>query len=146
MASTSVARKRGRGEIETLPNGSLRVRVYAGIDPVSKKKHYLVETVPSGPAAAREAEKVRTRLLAHVDERRNRRTRATLNRLLARFWEVVELKPTTRRGCIAENRMTCSPEAWPDARAVLASMSRPVPCLASASASSPRAPQHRISA
>lgn len=57
MPPKSMARKRTRGEIETLPSGSLRVRVYAGIDPVSKKRHYLVETVPSGPNAAREAEK-----------------------------------------------------------------------------------------
>jgi integrase len=27
------------------------VRVYAGIDPVSKKRHDLVETVPAGPSA-----------------------------------------------------------------------------------------------
>jgi hypothetical protein len=102
MVSTSAARKRSRGEIETLPSGSLRVRVYAGVDPVSKKKHYLVETVPSGPAAARDAEKVRTRLLAQVDERRNPRTRATLNQLLDRFLEVVELELTTRRGYVGK--------------------------------------------
>jgi hypothetical protein len=41
-----VPRQRTRGEIEKLPSGSLRVRVSAGIDPVSKKKLYLVETVP----------------------------------------------------------------------------------------------------
>jgi hypothetical protein len=39
------------------------VRVYAGVDPVSKKRHYLVDTVPAGPSAARDAERVRTRLL-----------------------------------------------------------------------------------
>jgi integrase len=33
VATTSTPRKRSRGEIETLPSGSLRVRVYAGIDP-----------------------------------------------------------------------------------------------------------------
>jgi hypothetical protein len=37
-----------RGEIEELPSGSFRVRVYAGIDPVSKQKHYLVKTIPAG--------------------------------------------------------------------------------------------------
>jgi integrase len=56
MAATSAARKRTRGEIEILPGGSLRVRVYAGQDPVSRKRHYLVETVPAGPGAAKEAE------------------------------------------------------------------------------------------
>ncbi len=45
-------------------------QVYAGIDPVSKKRHYLTETIPAGRKAAAEAEKVRTRLLAQVDDRR----------------------------------------------------------------------------
>jgi hypothetical protein len=36
------------------------VRVYAGVDPVSKKRHYLVDTVPAGPSAGRDAERVRT--------------------------------------------------------------------------------------
>src|SRR3954469_18759495 len=68
-------RRRTRGEIETLPSGSLRVNAYAGIDPLTKKKHHLTETVPAGPSAVRDAEKVRTRWLAQVDERRNPRTR-----------------------------------------------------------------------
>jgi hypothetical protein len=37
------------------------VSVYAGIDPVLKKRHYLVETVPAGLSAVRDAERVRTR-------------------------------------------------------------------------------------
>lgn len=49
--------------------------VYAGIDPVLKKRHYLVETVPAGPSAARDTERVRTRLLNQVDERSNPRTK-----------------------------------------------------------------------
>src|SRR4051794_1840011 len=39
----STRRKRQRGEIEPLPSGSFRVRVYAGIDPISRKRHYLTE-------------------------------------------------------------------------------------------------------
>jgi integrase len=96
MAPASKARKRTRGEIETLPSGSLRVRVYAGIDPVSKKKHYLVETVAAGPKAAREAEQTRTRLLAQVDEKRNPRTKATVGQLIDRYMEVLDVEPTTR--------------------------------------------------
>src|SRR5213078_2305134 len=96
MASTSAARKRGRGEIETLPSGSLRVRVYAGIDPVTKKKHFLVQTVPAGPRAAKEAEKARTSLLSQVDEQRNPRTRATVNQLIDRYFEMLHVEPTTR--------------------------------------------------
>jgi integrase len=96
MPPASKARKRSRGEIEALPSGSLRVRVYAGIDPVSKKKHYLVETVPVGPKAAREAEQVRTRLLNQVDEKRNSRTRATVGQLMDRYFEVLNVGETTR--------------------------------------------------
>jgi hypothetical protein len=72
MATASKRRRRARGEIETLPSGSLRVRVYAGIDPLSKKKHYLVETIPAGPKAVKEAEQARTRLLNQVDENATR--------------------------------------------------------------------------
>ncbi|GAA4474990.1 LacI family DNA-binding transcriptional regulator [Phytohabitans houttuyneae] len=64
-----------RGEIEKLPSGSLRVRVYAGVDPVSRKRRYLVETVPAGPSAAADAEAVRARLVREVDTHRASRTR-----------------------------------------------------------------------
>lgn len=90
------ARRRQRGRIETLPSGSLRVQVYAGRDPVSGKRHYLTETIPPGPTAARDAERARTRLLGQVDERRNPRTRATVNQLLDRWLTVVELEENTR--------------------------------------------------
>lgn len=59
-----------RGEIERLPSGSLRVRVYAGIDPATRKRRYLVETIPAGPTAARDAEAVRARLLDEAAQRR----------------------------------------------------------------------------
>jgi hypothetical protein len=58
--------KRQRGEIEKLPSGSLRVRVYAGLDALSGKRNYLVETVPAGPKAAAEAEKVRDLLASSL--------------------------------------------------------------------------------
>jgi LacI family xylobiose transport system transcriptional regulator len=66
-------KRRARGEIERLPSGSLRVRVYDGLDPVSKKRRYLVETVAAGPTADREAAEIRDRLLAEVAARRSRR-------------------------------------------------------------------------
>jgi LacI family xylobiose transport system transcriptional regulator len=34
------------GEIETLPSGSLRVRVYDRIDPVTRKRRHLTEIIP----------------------------------------------------------------------------------------------------
>jgi integrase len=88
--------RRPRGAIETLPSGSLRVKVYAGYDPVSGKRHYLDEVVRAGPRAAAEAEKVRTRLLHEVDERRNPKTRVTVNQLLDRYMETLDVEPTTR--------------------------------------------------
>lgn len=63
--------------IDELPSGALRVRVYAGEDPVADKRHDLVEVIPSGPQAAALAEAARTRMLNEVDERRNPRTSAT---------------------------------------------------------------------
>jgi len=97
-ASKTPARRRTRGEVEALPSGSFRVRVYAGLDPLTGKRHYLSEVVPASPKAAKEAEKVRTRLLGEVDDRRNPRTNATVNQLLERYLGVLEIEDTTRSG------------------------------------------------
>src|ERR1700760_4011545 len=72
MASQPGRRRVARGEIERLPSGSLRVRVYAGLDPVTRKRRYLVATVPAGDTAERDAEAARTRLLQEVDRQRAR--------------------------------------------------------------------------
>ena len=98
MTAGAGKRRRSRGEIEQLPSGSLRVRVYAGVDPITGRRHYLREVVPAGPRAAREAEKARTRLLAEVDDRRNPRTNATVNQLLDRYLDVLKIEDTTRAG------------------------------------------------
>ncbi|GAA4550576.1 site-specific integrase [Pseudonocardia xishanensis] len=90
--------RRARGEVELLPSGSYRVRVYAGLDPLTRKRHYLVETVPAGAGAEKQAEKVRTRLFGEVDERRAPRTNATVAELLDRYLDVVEVEDTTRAG------------------------------------------------
>jgi hypothetical protein len=47
-------------------------------------------------AARAEAKKVQTRLLNQVDERRNPRTCATINQLLDRYLELVDVEDTTR--------------------------------------------------
>lgn len=67
------------GSVDQLPSSAYRVGVYAGSDPVTGRRHDLTEIVPPSPRAAAEAEKVRTRLLGQVDERRNPRTKATLS-------------------------------------------------------------------
>jgi hypothetical protein len=64
----SGARQEGRPThpraIDQLPSGAYRVRVYAGADPLTGKRHDLIEVMPAGPKAQSEAEKVRTRLAA----------------------------------------------------------------------------------
>jgi integrase/ribosomal protein S25 len=72
------------------------VRVYGGTDPVSGERHNLVEVIPAGPNAAKLAEKARTRLLAQVDEQRNARTKAKVNQLLDRYFELLDVEPNTQ--------------------------------------------------
>nr|WP_256092919.1 site-specific integrase [Micromonospora aurantiaca] len=88
MAASNGRTKRRRGEIETLASGSLRVKVYAGVDPISGKRHYLTEVIPAGRSAAQ------------VDERRHPRTCATLDQLLDRWLEVADIEATTRMGYV----------------------------------------------
>jgi integrase len=90
------AQRRRRGSIDPLPSGALRVRVYAGKDPLTGRRHDLIEVVPAGPKAAAQAEAARTRLLNQVDERRHPRTNATVDQLLDRHFELAKLEPTTR--------------------------------------------------
>lgn len=97
MATSTSRRKRPRGSVEELPSGALRVSVYAGIDAVNGRRHYLREIVPAGPRAAAEAEKVARRLAAQVDERRNPRTAATVDQLLDKYLETLDVGVTTHR-------------------------------------------------
>lgn len=95
MATPSKRRARPRGSITRLPSGALRVRVYAGIDPVTKRRHDLTEVVPAGPRAATIAEQALTRLLNQVDEKRNPRTVSTVNQLLDRHLEMLDVERST---------------------------------------------------
>lgn len=88
--------ERERGSIDELPSGALRVRVYAGLDPVSKKRHDLTEIIPAEmPDAWKVAERVRNRFLAEVDERRNPKTNATVSQLLRRYLDQFDGAPKT---------------------------------------------------
>lgn len=72
--------------------------MYAGIDPVTKRRHYLRETIPANaPKAAEAAERAVRRLQTQVDERRQPRTNANLSQLIKRHLELAELDETTRR-------------------------------------------------
>ncbi|HEX3649551.1 MAG TPA: site-specific integrase, partial [Pseudonocardiaceae bacterium] len=90
-------KSRQRGQIEELPSKALRVKVYAGIDPLSGRRNYLTETVQPGPKAWDEAAQVRTRLINQVDEQRNPRTKATVNQLMDRYLELLDVDVNTRR-------------------------------------------------
>ncbi|MFI9383876.1 tyrosine-type recombinase/integrase [Kutzneria sp. NPDC052558] len=98
MGATKPGRKRrSRGEIETLPSGSLRVKVYAGIDPLSGRRNYLTETIPAGPTAEDDAEAARIRLINQVNEQRNPRTKASVDQLMDRYLELLDVDTNTRK-------------------------------------------------
>lgn len=86
---------RVRGAIDTLRSGSLRVRVYAGIDPVTKKRYDLTEIIPPGPRAQALAEDALDRFRREIAEKRNPRTAATLDQLLTRYLEQFSGSPNT---------------------------------------------------
>jgi len=69
--------------------------VYAGVDPVTKKRHNLIEVVEPGPRAWRQAEEIRERLLREVTEKRSPRTSATIEQLLERYLDQFAGSPNT---------------------------------------------------
>jgi integrase len=93
MTSAESSRRRRRGSILWLPSGSARVKVDAGVDPVTGEDVWLRETVRKGRGTKREtereADKVLTTPLNQVEERRNPRTTATVNQLLDRWIDVI---------------------------------------------------------
>jgi hypothetical protein len=95
--ATYKRRTRSRGRVEQLPSGSLRAVVYAGTDPLTGRRHFLREVIPAGPKAADEAEKAVRRLAAQVDERKHPRTNATLDQLLDRYLETLDVAESTRK-------------------------------------------------
>jgi integrase len=90
MAGRGVPQRRTRGTVRKR-GGSYQVVVYAGIDPLTGKEHYLYESAPD----AREAERIRTRLLAQVDRQRSTSTRATFGYLLDAWLKVHDIDPGT---------------------------------------------------
>lgn len=92
-----MAGKRQRGSVEERPGGSLRVRVYAGTDPLTGKEHYLREVIENTPDKWQRAEAARTKLLNQVDERKHPRTSATIQQLLDKHLPKLHIEETTRR-------------------------------------------------
>lgn len=84
--------KRARGSIRQRGNSFL-IEVYAGIDPVTGRRLYLNGSTTD----EKEAERIRTRLLAQVDEQRHARTNATLGYAVREWLRLsTDLKDSTR--------------------------------------------------
>jgi integrase len=95
MATKKVAPRRARGSIDQLPSGAYRsastpARTHSPAQPRFDRGG------SPGPTAAAEAEKVRTRFLHEIDERRNPWTRATVNQLMDRYLTVLSVGESTR--------------------------------------------------
>lgn len=73
----------------------MRITVYAGQDPLTKRRLRLREIVPAGPDAADQAERTLRRMVVEIDEQRNPRTAATIAQLLAKHFELLEIEPKT---------------------------------------------------
>jgi len=85
-------RRRPRGHIEKLPSGSFRARVYAGLDPLTLRRRYILETAPTYEAAAKAA----TRLQGQVDEDKHPKANISVRQAIEQWLEVVVLEDTTR--------------------------------------------------
>jgi integrase len=94
----SAARNEGRqrGGIEQRGD-TLRVSVYAGLDPVTGKRVYLRETVQgTDKAAQKRADKALTKLLAQVDAQRTTQSSVSLSYAINEWMRVNEIEDTTR--------------------------------------------------
>ncbi|MGH8907202.1 MAG: tyrosine-type recombinase/integrase [Egibacteraceae bacterium] len=83
-----------RGHIQQRDNGTFRVLVYAGRDPLTGKERRRTGTAHS----RKEAEQLRTRLLSEIDQGQasGGGSRATMTQLLERWLETADLELTTR--------------------------------------------------
>ena len=100
---------RPQGSIQTR-NGSLRVRVFAGIDPVTGRQVYLTETVRgTDKAALREAKRVRNRLVAQAERQRQPSSGASLAYVIGQWLAVAELEDSTRDTYVGYIERTIKP-------------------------------------
>ncbi len=104
MAGTSGKRRRSRGHIRRR-DGSFQVLVYAGVDPLTGKDHYLTESTHDEG----QAQKILTRLLGAVDEQRNPRTKTTLGAALDAWMRTHEAEETTLDDYRGYLRRTAAP-------------------------------------
>jgi integrase/DNA-binding transcriptional regulator YhcF (GntR family) len=76
-----------------LRSGSLRVRVYAGVDIRTGKDHYLDEVIPAGPQAQDLAEVTRARFVKQVEDDRHHKTNADVTTVLAEHLRLADMGP-----------------------------------------------------
>lgn len=100
---------RERGSIE--PRGdSLRVSVYAGLDPVTGKRVYLRETIPgTNEASWRKARKKRNEFVVQVDKQRNTPSSVALGYAIDEWMRTSELEDSTRETYEGYIRRTIKP-------------------------------------
>lgn len=79
--------------------------MYAGDDPVTGRRLYLTDSTTD----AREAERIRRRFLAQIDEQRNVRTRTTLGAAMASWLRTHEAEESTLDGYRGYIRRTIEP-------------------------------------
>ena len=89
-------RRRPRGHIEQLPSGKYRARVYAGLDPLTRKKRYLLQTAATYEAA----QKAATKLQQQVDEDQHPKSDITVRQAIeqwsmSRHWRTPPVSATT---------------------------------------------------
>lgn len=108
MAATSdEGRKRGRIEQR---GDTLRVVVYAGIDPVTNRRRYERETVKgTDDAAWKQARKVRTKLLAKVDKQRHATSVVNFDHAIAEWLRTARIADSTRDGYVGYIKRHISP-------------------------------------
>jgi integrase len=86
---------RPKGNIEER-GGALRVRVYAGVDPVTGKQSYLRATIPgTDDAAWRKAENKLTEFRAQVLRQRNAATSVPFRQAVAEWLQNSEVEDST---------------------------------------------------
>ena len=89
---------RRRGSIR-VRGGSLQVRAYAGIDPVTGRDRYLSESIKGTDRPARRAaEKALARLQAQVDGQRSTESAVTLGYTLDEWLRTLDVEDSTRDG------------------------------------------------
>lgn len=109
MSAARVPEGRRRGEIEQRGD-TLRVKVYAGLDPVTSKRVYLRETIQGTDKAAwKRAEKKRNELAVQVDKQRSTPSAVRLDHAIDRWLATNELEDSTRKTYVGYIERTIKP-------------------------------------